>query len=226
MSVPPLVPAKLVAAIRQESAAAERVRAYREDEAREAEARTRKAEGERLAQEERERAELAVPDLSVNGPRPVRAVVVAETTQITRQAVVPIHKASRNEARIFALALVRDPVYRQNLMKAMRDRTVPAAVETTILAYAYGKPTERVEVGRPGDFEDLEDLSDEALLHRSRMIVGVLEGDEQAEAEYERKQLAEQSAVEEATDVAATRVLMNEKKKNAKRNAADELEDE
>lgn len=82
---------------------------------------------------------------------------------------------------MFALELVRDPIYRENLLRAMRDRTVPAAVEIRILEYAYGKPTERVEVGKPGEFDDeLEELSSEALVQRARLIVETLESSRQA----------------------------------------------
>jgi hypothetical protein len=92
-----------------------------------------------------------------------------------------IGTVQRNEARMFALELVRDPIYRENLLRAMRDRTVPAAVEIRILEYAYGKPTERVEVGKPGEFDDeLEELSSEALVQRARLIVETLESSRQA----------------------------------------------
>ena len=79
--------------------------------------------------------------------------------------------AQRNEARIFALQVVRDPVYRKNLLLAAQQRTLAPAVETTLLAYAYGRPTERVELGRPGAFDELTDLSTSDLAARARLIV-------------------------------------------------------
>jgi len=120
--------------------------------------------------------------------------------------------AQRNEARLFALAIVRDKEYREALLKAARDRTLPAAVETTLLAYAYGKPTERIELGRPGAFEDLTSLSPSELAQRARALALAASeldlspaaqllaerevdavsaiAEERTEAEYVRKELA------------------------------------
>jgi hypothetical protein len=123
--------------------------------------------------------------------------------------------AARNEARLFALAIVRDPEYRNNLMSAMRDRTVPAAVENTILAYAYGKPTERVEVGKPGEFEELDDLSDAALLAHGQLLLGVLAGEPKALEQYAGLQAQRKREAEADTSEAAKRSLVKTKTREA-----------
>jgi hypothetical protein len=111
--------------------------------------------------------------------------------------------ASRNEARIFALGLVRDAQYRANLLKAMRERTVAPAVEVAILAYAYGKPTERVEVGRPGEFNELDEMSPEALLARAQLIAAALAGDPEALKAYAGEHNLIQEVAEQRTDDSA-----------------------
>ena len=107
--------------------------------------------------------------------------------------------AQRNEARLFALAIVRDKEYREALLKAARDRTLPAAVETTLLAYAYGKPTERIELGRPGAFEDLTSLSPSELAQRARTLA-------EAAAELDLSPAAQLLAAREV-DVEGSRVV-------------------
>lgn len=51
------------------------------------------------------------------------------------------------EAKLAANLMVDDGIYRRNLLKAMRKRTVAPAVETMLWYYAKGKPKERVEFG-------------------------------------------------------------------------------
>jgi hypothetical protein len=80
-------------------------------------------------------------------------------------------RAKRSEVQTFARMVLRDPVYRAKLIEAARNRTLPPAVEVMLYAYAYGKPVERVEIGRPDDFSDLEALSVEQLRERALRIV-------------------------------------------------------
>jgi hypothetical protein len=61
------------------------------------------------------------------------------------------------QMREMAQRLVSDPAYWRKLRTDFRKRKVHPQVETTILAYAYGKPVDRIEVGRAGDFSKLSD---------------------------------------------------------------------
>lgn len=85
-----------------------------------------------------------------------------------------LSKAQQNEARLFALVILRDPEYQRNLLAAARKRELPPAVETAIMAYGWGKPPDKVEVGKPGEFSELEDLSAEDLAQRAEALASVL----------------------------------------------------
>jgi hypothetical protein len=61
------------------------------------------------------------------------------------------------EVRAAAAALVDDPQYRQKLLHDMRKRRVSPPVEVMLWAYACGKPVERLEIGRAGDFSKMSD---------------------------------------------------------------------
>jgi hypothetical protein len=128
--------------------------------------------------------------------------------------------AQRNEARLFALQIVRDRAYREALLKAARARTLPAAVETTLLAYAYGRPTERVELGRPGSFSELEGMSNKDLVLRARALSEAAEQLDTSEAA--------QLAAESSTNSAVLRSIekpVEEEERRAERSArtAEEL---
>ena len=66
----------------------------------------------------------------------------------------PLNKVT-TEVRAAAAALVDDPQYRQKLLHDMRKRRVSPPVEVMLWAYACGKPVERVEIGRAGDFSKM-----------------------------------------------------------------------
>jgi hypothetical protein len=105
----------------------------------------------------------------------------------------------RSEARLFALQLIRDPEYRKNLLKALRARTLAPAVECMLYAYAYDKPPQRLEIGQPGDFEELEVLPEMFLLERARLLVAVMEGQPGAlEALAQHKALGQREAERDA----------------------------
>lgn len=90
------------------------------------------------------------------------------------------------EARIFALRVVRDPAYREALLHHARARRLQPAVEIMLWHYAYGKPPDRIELGHPGEFGDLEGLSREELAARAAAIaVSVLREDDPAAGEAE-----------------------------------------
>jgi hypothetical protein len=76
------------------------------------------------------------------------------------------------EAREFALGIVRSDEYRASLVRRIANDTLAPQVETTLLAYAFGKPPERVEVA--GDTSHLADLSDEQLAERAELIAALL----------------------------------------------------
>ena len=82
--------------------------------------------------------------------------------------------AQQNEARIFALRLVRDPVYRAVLLRDWRARKLHPAIEQMIYAYAWGRPPERIELGRIGESDELQHLSKEELAARARALAELI----------------------------------------------------
>jgi hypothetical protein len=110
-------------------------------------------------------------ELVIGAMEHVREVGDDETlTPVRPSEVLPFPRLTavqRNEAKLFALQIVRDPLYRKNLLQAARERRLAPQVEVALLAYAYGKPTEHVEVGRPGDFGDFSRMSEDELAERA-----------------------------------------------------------
>lgn len=78
------------------------------------------------------------------------------------------------EARAFARQIVEDPEYRKALLIRARNGYLAPALETMLWAYVYGKPPERIEVGRIGESE-LEKLSDEQLRTYARRVLADIE---------------------------------------------------
>jgi hypothetical protein len=74
----------------------------------------------------------------------VRAVQLAGKGKIGRSKGQP--NAITVEVKLAAQAIVDDPIYRANLLIAMRERTVAPAVETMLWYYAKGKPKETIVV--------------------------------------------------------------------------------
>jgi len=72
--------------------------------------------------------------------------------------------SSRLSARAFFRQFLASPEYRQGLLDRVRLGTLPPALEVLMYHYAYGKPTEHVEV--KDTTERLEDLSLEELEKR------------------------------------------------------------
>ena len=54
---------------------------------------------------------------------------------------------SSGEVRAAALLIVNDDEYRTELMKAAKTRTLSPGMECLLWYYAYGKPTESVDLG-------------------------------------------------------------------------------
>jgi len=137
---------------------------------------------------------VSAPLTLLNSGLRVRPSEQAPETRLTH--------SQRNEARTFALSIVRDPEYRANLLKAARTRTLPPAVEVVLLAYAWGKPTERVELGRPGAFDDLSSLTTDELAQRARLLAEVASSltpePESPEEQTRRLQLATDQALVES----------------------------
>ena len=79
------------------------------------------------------------------------------------------------EIRKLAQGLVSDPIYLNRLKHDLRKRKVHPQVEVTLLAYAFGKPVDRVEIGRVGDFSR---LSDDELMAQFEATVAMLRGTE------------------------------------------------
>lgn len=77
----------------------------------------------------------------------------------------------RNEAKNFALKIIRDAKYRETLEKRAKAGVLAPAVEQMIWHYAYGKPADRVEISRG---PDLSDLTEEELADRAELIANVL----------------------------------------------------
>jgi hypothetical protein len=106
-----------------------------------------------------ERAEVPIPHPSLVLPELHRGLRTAGGAK-------PLTLLQRNEAKNFALQVVRDPLYRERLMKRAQMGVLAPAVEQLLWHYAYGKPADRVEISRGPDLSDLteEELADRAAL--------------------------------------------------------------
>jgi hypothetical protein len=119
----------------------------------------------------------AVPEifgLETAGPRAeLQATAVDAVVMPFIQPAARLTRAERDEARNFALLVLRDPTYRRNFLTRARIGKLAPAVEVALWHYGWSKPIERHEHGSAGEFESLQELSIEelqaraALLHRS-----------------------------------------------------------
>jgi hypothetical protein len=106
--------------------------------------------------------------------------------------------AERNEARLFALRVVRDPLYQENVLSRARQGNLPPAVETRLMEYAWGKPTETIEISSQSD--DLSSLPTGMLLEKARSLairVAALEIEESASLSEDKRKLIELKLQEE-----------------------------
>jgi hypothetical protein len=78
------------------------------------------------------------------------------------------------EVKALARNLLEDRMYMRTLRRDLRKRKVHPQMEAVLWAYAFGKPVERVELGRVGDFSK---LSDEELMAQFEATVRSLKGE-------------------------------------------------
>lgn len=83
-------------------------------------------------------------------------------------------REAQNEAKTFALSILRSPEYRKSLMDRARAGTLPANIESMLWAYGYGRPTERVEVTHVSPAAQLAELPVSELATRAELIGRVL----------------------------------------------------
>jgi hypothetical protein len=83
------------------------------------------------------------------------------------------------EGQAFALRIINDAQYQENLLRAARNRLLPSGLEVTLLHYAFGRPTERMELGPPGSFKELQGLTEKELATRARHLADLIEGAEE-----------------------------------------------
>jgi hypothetical protein len=111
-------------------------------------------------------------DETPDAPQDVRPDVVDPPLTLVRHKSVPPSRkgqkgaggrprGARNKVtlqiREAAARLFDDPVYWRKLRSDLRKRKLHPQMEVTLLAYAYGRPVDRIEVGRVGDFSKLSD---------------------------------------------------------------------
>jgi hypothetical protein len=109
----------------------------------------------------------------------------ADTTKAGRP---PGSKNIQSEARTFALEILRSPEYRKSLMDRVKAGSLASNIEAMLWAYAYGRPTERMEVTHVNPTAQLAEMSIDELAKRAELIASVLKevGDIEA-AEYAMK---------------------------------------
>jgi len=145
--------------------------------------------------------------VSAGGSRPWPAIT-------TSGPLEPARSVPRSEARLFALQIVRDPGYRSRLMEKARAGRLPPPIEEMLWAYAYGRPPERMEIGPPGAFQELEDLPMPALALRAKQVAEFLEIEAAAEERGEDGPLREapvERAAQRRTDAVVEIALRTER---------------
>lgn len=98
-----------------------------------------------------------------------------------------------NEARAFALEIVRSEEYRASLMSRVRTGTLPPNIEAMLWAYAYGKPMDRLQVEHVVPGAALHEMSLAELGERAALIGKVLLEVGDAEAAVLADQMAEKA---------------------------------
>ena len=71
---------------------------------------------------------------------------------------------STHEAREFCASVVDDPVYQANIRRRALAGELQPAIEQMLWYYAKGKPVDRQEVGKPGEFSNLSNEELKAIL--------------------------------------------------------------
>ena len=85
-------------------------------------------------------------------------------------------------AREFAEGILNSREYRESLIRRIKSDTLPAAVETLLYHYAYGKPKESIEVNLGTSAQDLSNLSNEELAVRAEALAKAARVAEQVRA--------------------------------------------
>jgi hypothetical protein len=125
-----------------------------------------------------------------------RAAVDAERSTLTRNGY-----AERNEARLFALSIVRNDKYQKTLVQRAETGGLHPSIETKLWEYAWGKPTERVELSIS---EDMSSLPTGKLVERAKHIalrLAAIESEEASQLEEDKRKLV-QAKLQEETDEA------------------------
>jgi hypothetical protein len=77
--------------------------------------------------------------------------------------------ATTRSIQMFCRSICEDPEYRATVLERARNGTL-GAMEPVILAYAYGKPKEHVEIAVNSGLEQLSQLSMDELAERAEAI--------------------------------------------------------
>jgi len=81
------------------------------------------------------------------------------------------------EVKALCAGLVDDPAYRKRLKADLRERKVAPAIEQMLWYFAYGKPTEQIQMsGNVGALPD--GMTRAELLERARALVRTIESDD------------------------------------------------
>jgi hypothetical protein len=95
-----------------------------------------------------------------------------------RSTQSPRKKFISKAARLAALDMVEDPIYRRKLLADLRARTLRPAVECMLWFYAKGKPKEMIEHSGTLQLEqELACLTEEELRDRALAIAATLKRD-------------------------------------------------
>lgn len=78
--------------------------------------------------------------------------------------------ATRYEARRRARELLESSDYKDSLTRRIQNDTLPAAVEVALWHYAYGKPTEHVELNVSQRERSLREMTVDELRERARQL--------------------------------------------------------
>lgn len=82
-------------------------------------------------------------------------------------------EAEKEEIKGLARMLVTDPFYLEELQKRLRRGTAAPAVETTLWAYAFGKPKELIEVKKVTAVKILHEYAEQTKsLEEAKVIAG------------------------------------------------------
>lgn len=82
---------------------------------------------------------------------------------------------TRGEIAKRARCILESDDYQVSLKERIRDKELPAAVETMLWYYAFGKPMEQVQITMMEGQEDLSTMSVDELLAKAKSLEEALE---------------------------------------------------